>query len=478
MPASSKSISNRTAMKPKVLRDPVHDLISLASEDRSILDLIDTKEFQRLRRIRQLGLANLVFPSAEHTRFSHSLGVFNFARRILERLKRRSRPNERKELGRNEGVIKAAALLHDIGHGPFSHVYERVFEDEDSRAQPHEEWACRIMLDGSTEIHKRLGSTAAKVAALVWDNAPQHFRGVESPDHPYLKDVVSSQLDADRMDYLLRDSMMTGSRYGLYDVEWILNALCLGSIRSRPRTVRKLCLDASKGTGAIEELLFARFLMTQHIYGHKTTRAYEAEMIAVLRLAFAISEHLPSDTPEPVQTMLRKKGNLSVKEYLLLDDEVVWWALRRWAVWSPQRQGEVGPDAKALQRHALNLVRRRPPWKTVPLLAEEQITGAVQLVQELTRKCDPLMHECYLDKMEVLPYKEPAGMMSRGADPEEAFYGDIFLIDADGEAQSIRSRGGGGVLQGLAKPWRECRFHYDRKFSAKFTRLLRKYGVC
>jgi hypothetical protein len=114
----------------------------------------------------------------------------------------------------------------------------------------------------------------------------------------------------------------------------------------------------------------------------------------------------------------------------------------------------------------------------VPLLAEEQIAGAVQLVQELTRKCDPLMHECYLDKMEVLPYKEPAGMMSRGADPEEAFYGDIFLIDADGEAQSIRSRGGGGVLQGLAKPWRECRFHYDRKFSSKFTRLLRKYGVC
>ncbi len=117
----------------KVFRDPVHDLIRLGPEDRFILDLIDTKEFQRLRRIRQLGLGHFVYPGAEHTRFVHSLGVFNFARRIISMLTDRYSTDAdlgvREELEKNTRTVEAAALLHDLGHGPFSHVYERVFQD-------------------------------------------------------------------------------------------------------------------------------------------------------------------------------------------------------------------------------------------------------------------------------------------------------------------------------------------------------------
>ena len=103
----------------KVFRDPIHDLIRIGPEDEFILGLIDTKEFQRLRLIHQLGLGHFVYPGATHTRFAHSLGVFNFARRMIERLQARSGPKIRKELRDTAKIIKTAALLHDIGHGPF-----------------------------------------------------------------------------------------------------------------------------------------------------------------------------------------------------------------------------------------------------------------------------------------------------------------------------------------------------------------------
>lgn len=459
----------------KVFRDPVHDLIHLGPEDDFILDLIETKEFQRLRRIRQLGLTHFVYPGAEHTRFAHSLGVFNFARRMIEGLRSRSTRGVSNELKNNARIIKAAALLHDIGHGPFSHVFERVFDDE--HTVDHEQWTCKILLNDSTEVAEVLrkrGIDAKQVVALVCDAPPD---GVDPPAHPYLKDIVHSQLDADRMDYLLRDSLMTGSRYGDFDSEWILNVLTLGETQSRPKKVRKLCLDLTKGTGALEKLLHARLLMTKYVYGHKTTRAYEAELVRTLQLAGILAKVLPKDTPPPVREVLERCGQVGMKDYLMLDDEVIWWALRRWAKWSEPPRGGDPQLVETLRRHSLRLVRRSKPWITVPLTDGEMLRGAAALDKELRRDQEnPLRHECYLDTMTTWPYKDPAAAVRAGADLEQAYFEDIHVLKGK-RAVPIQEAEDTPILGALAVPWEQRRFHYDREFDKEFRRLITKYGI-
>lgn len=466
----------------KVFRDPIHDLIYLGPEDRWVLDLIDTKEFQRLRRIRQLGLAHFVYPAAEHSRFTHSLGVFNFARRMLRKLRHRHVTDEPilAELTKHEKAIKAAALLHDIGHGPFSHVFERVFAQEPG-TRKHDEWSCEIIRDRGTEVHQVLarpdnGIDIELVCGLISDSADTQFE-------PYLKDIVSSQLDADRMDYLLRDSWMTGSEYGRFDVEWILNALVIGEPKLGVEPRRKLCLDARKGTGAIEGLLFARSLMTQHVYGHKTTRAYEAEFMQTLRLAVELREHLPEDTPSPVKTLIEKRGDLNTKEFLLLDDEVLWWALRRWAVWKPDRLAPVANVAlaEALSHHALRLVRRQQPWKFEEV-RRENVQHAPVLFKHIDKVRPELRFECYLDTLDDSPYKDHQFLTSSRRDQgageeEESFFRGIFLLTADGP-EELSQADTSPIMEGLAKKTKRYRFYFDRRFLKDFSGLLHKFGVC
>ena len=170
----------------KVFRDPVHKLIRIGPSDAFLLELLDTPEFQRLRRIRQLGVSSLTFHGAEHSRFSHSMGVFNFAQRIIDALKRRY--EDIKEvtdyLKEHEKVVKAAALLHDIGHGPFSHMLERAFDD----GEKHEAVTTKIIREPDSEIHKTL-----EEASVCSEDVAGIIDGTSS--HQLLKDIVSSQLD-------------------------------------------------------------------------------------------------------------------------------------------------------------------------------------------------------------------------------------------------------------------------------------------
>ena len=197
----------------RIYRDPVHNIIRLRTntdEGRLMMRLIDASEFQRLRRIKQLGLGLYTYQGAEHSRFAHSLGAFHLMTRILDRLgERYAIPEEART------AACAAALLHDVGHGSFSHVMEKVLGFH------HESWTVRVMLSEETEIGRLLASYSAdlprKVAAII--------EGTFQP--AAIGQLVSSQLDVDRMDYLLRDSLMTGAKYGIYDLEWIINALAI-----------------------------------------------------------------------------------------------------------------------------------------------------------------------------------------------------------------------------------------------------------
>src|SRR5687768_9123052 len=170
-------------MSEKIIRDPVHDVIAFRLDrplDALLFRLINCGEFQRLRRIRQLGMASLAYPGADHSRYSHSLGVMETARRILDHLKRTTTRIDEQ----SETICLAAALLHDLGHGPFSHVFERVSEID------HEKLTYRIVQDPASDVHKLLVQHDRQLPHLILN----FMQGL--PKRTFLCDVYSSQLDA------------------------------------------------------------------------------------------------------------------------------------------------------------------------------------------------------------------------------------------------------------------------------------------
>jgi hypothetical protein len=288
------------------LRDPVHDDIPFhgsSATDRLLLSLVETREIQRLRRIRQLGLANLVFPGAEHSRFPHSLGVMQVARHMLDAL-RRHEPR----LGRHEAPLLAAALLHDVGHGPFSHAFEPI-----SGAR-HERWSSAIVLDGGTEVNRALRRHSKDLPRKVDDL----FRGEYRPAR-LLGDLVSSQLDADRCDYLLRDVMATGVKHGIFDLGRILLFLLPGEGR---------VLVDRRALAAVEGYVIARAHMYEQVYYHKTVRAAESMLKAAVVRARAAGA-LDGLPPGLRATLAGKRPPLG--DYLAIDDGDFFAALKSWS---------------------------------------------------------------------------------------------------------------------------------------------------
>ena len=190
----------------KVLRDPVHGYIHV--ELKVVWDVLNSAWFQRLRRIRQLGGAFVVYHCAEHTRFEHSLGVYEIVRRMVTEV-----PDLSRELNEKEKVtVMLAGMLHDIGHGPYSHAFEGITNTS------HEVYTCRI-IEENTEITKILENACPGLAKDVAD-VIRH-----ESTNPILSQLISSQLDADRFDYLIRDAYFTGTKYGEFDMERILRTM-------------------------------------------------------------------------------------------------------------------------------------------------------------------------------------------------------------------------------------------------------------
>ena len=234
-------------MSQRTYHDPLHGAISLDRQrpaEALVIDLVDTAPFQRLRRIRQLGPAYLTVHGAESSRFTHSLGVLQLARQALASLVRQA-----PELEAEEGLLYAAALLHDLGHAPFSHSGEEMF------GLHHEGWSGRLIREHPA-LRDRLEAFAPGLADAVADLL-EHGRC----HPPAIKALVSSQLDCDRLDYLLRDSYSTGASYGRLDLERILASLTIapdGGLAVHP-----------KGLMAVEHYLVVRNLMYRSVYNHR-----------------------------------------------------------------------------------------------------------------------------------------------------------------------------------------------------------------
>jgi len=273
-----------------------------------MMRLIDASEFQRLRRIKQLGLGLYTYQGAEHSRFTHSLGAFHLMTRVLDRL------SERHSIDQGaHTAARAAALLHDVGHGSFSHVMEKVLGFH------HESWTVKVVQSQETEIGQLLSSYSARLPEDVANIIEGKFQPAA------LGQLVSSQLDVDRMDYLLRDSLMTGAKYGVYDLEWIINALAIDEEGDR-------IYVAARGLYAVEEYLQARYYMFRQVYFHRTLRSAEAVLRSIFRRVLQLLEsgdevwYAPGTAFEKV---VRHK-TLSLAEHLEIDDSDVIFHVKQW----------------------------------------------------------------------------------------------------------------------------------------------------
>jgi HD superfamily phosphohydrolase len=298
-------------MTERIYRDPVHNIIRLRTdtdEGQLMVRLIDAAEFQRLRRIKQLGLALYTYQGAEHSRFTHSLGVLHLMTRVLDRLAERYSITEE-----DRAAARAAALLHDIGHGSFSHVMEKVLRFH------HEAWTVRAVLSDETEVGAILSSYSPELPGRVAAIIEGRFRPAA------LAQLVSSQLDVDRMDYLLRDSLMTGAKYGIYDLEWIINALQIDEENDR-------IYVAARGLYAVEEYLHARYYMFRQVYFHRTLRSAEAVLRSALRRALELlqsGQHVWCATHTAFEKILRGEP-LTIGEHLEIDDSDVIFHVKQW----------------------------------------------------------------------------------------------------------------------------------------------------
>lgn len=315
--------------KPQRIRDPIHNLIEFDQGELecTLWRAIQTEPFQRLRRIKQLGFSELVFPGATHTRFAHSIGVFHTARMLLRVILRHDDVRRDGTLPRRAQVALAAALVHDVGHGMFSHDFETIGKSLNLTMAQHETVSGALIQNSELTgaLNKELGPHfASEVAALVAQRGPGNLYDA----------IVSSQFDADRLDYMQRDRMMSGVQSSGIDLTWLLANLEIASVRSGAdddpgEEVRTLVLGP-KAEQAAESYVLSLFHLYPNVYLHKTTRAAEmlfgALMRRLLRLGAGGHEErtgLPHN--HPILCFAREPGSL--KRAAALDDMVFWGAL-------------------------------------------------------------------------------------------------------------------------------------------------------
>ena len=372
-----------------ILRDPVHGLIAFdGMAERVVRALLDTREVQRLRRVRQLGLASLVFPGAEHTRFSHAIGAAHVMQALQQRIEDCSDelPPEQRLDEEAKADALAAALLHDLGHGPFSHLFEEVLP----HARHHEQWTRDILLDPATEAHQTLEAISSGMSERV--------TGLLSGDYRlgYLSQSVSGTLDVDRADYLLRDSHMTGVRYGLYDLDWLLHALTFACVDGR----WVLAVQGRKGLPPVESFFLGRHFMYQQVYHHNATRAADALVRAIfMRVSELILEGTPPDPLLPAFRAAALGEPISVDAYLRMDDSELLTCLSAWEHGSDPTLASFSRRLRSRELpKTVPLPEQRPEVWNEALERTREVVGSKGVRTDLT---------VWLDDADDVPYPEP-----------------------------------------------------------------------
>ena len=411
-------------MSQRTYHDPLHGAIRLERSDPAealAIDLIDSAPFQRLRRIRQLGTAFLTFHGAESSRFTHSIGVLHVARLALNNLVRLH-----PELEAHRGVLLAAALLHDVGHGPLSHSGEEMY------GLHHESWSGRLIREHPA-LRDRLEAFESGSSGAVADLLEHGLYSCSA-----IKALVSSQMDCDRLDYLLRDSHSTGTSYGQLDLERILAAFTLapdGALALHP-----------KGLMAVEHYLVVRNLMYRSVYNHRLNVVCNW----LLNQAIATARRLgPSQVwADPVMARwLWEPGDLDLASFLANDDIRTGYHLTRWMEEGPEDLAD--PCGRLLERRLLKAteVSQLSHQERLQVLAE-----AGQLAEEVGFAAE---RSCGLQQRQ-----------SRGYHP---YKGGIRLWDGQ-NLQALEQRS--NLVQSLTHPVELAWLIHPAEVAPRLRRLL------
>jgi len=364
-------------MKVWEIRDPIYGFIEVNEWEKEI---IDHWIFQRLRRILQLGPTYLVYPGAMHTRFEHSLGVMHIATLMYDSITRKCRDFLKSELQYDEAgflrdrvLVRLSALLHDIGHPPFSHAGEELYLKDIS----HENYSAEIIKFFFGDIIKNhpynanYNITAQHIANfLVGDRAVGRSL--------FWRDLIVGQIDADRADYLLRDSYHIGVAYGKYDYHRLIQTLTIASL---PDTEEPIIAIEKGGLHVAEALIIARYMMFTQVYFHHTRRAYDFHILKVLRKLLRSKGYKNGKFPVP-----NKKRSL--ENYLKLDD---------WKVQGAIARGEVGRHGEIIKKRK----HYRSIYETPESPRKEDIDFINKVIEELKTRGIPI----YVDDAQKSWYK-------------------------------------------------------------------------
>jgi hypothetical protein len=411
----------------KYFQDPLYGQIAVA--DRMLLGLIDSRAVQRLRHIRQLGVSYLTFLGAEHSRFSHSLGAMTLMELALQHLEQEE---GLKVSAAGRELALAAALLHDIGHCAFSHTLEKELIGH------HERMGARLLRE-DPELKALLGAKGPKLASLMEGRLP----GAEAR---LIHDLLSSQLDVDRLDYLVRDAHYTGVNSGSVDLGRIIASFTV----SQGRLAVK-----ERGILAVEEYFLARYFMYWKVYYHKTSRALELLFKAVVRRAQALwkAGQLPADGVTPaLAALFDRGGDAPVAAFLDHDDSDLMVAVKRWAAASDPALAQLAD--RFLRRRKVRLL-----WEAESF-ADDLPKKARDLVHAYFRRRHPGEPQDWMieDRLTAKPYdvKDPVWVV--GAGPRQEL--------------SARSK----IVRDIARRQLHARYYVPQEDLGALQALLKRAG--
>lgn len=410
----------------QVFRDPVHDYIHV--QHQVILDLINTREFQRLRRIKQLGTTSFTFHGGEHSRFGHSLGVYEIARRICDKFVRNFPTRVPGDGGWDDNerlLVLCSALLHDIGHGPYSHTFESIFHTD------HEELTVAIILSPETEVNQVLSRISLdfpqKVASVIEKTYP----------NPQVVQLISSQIDADRMDYLLRDAYYTGVNYGTFDLTRILRVI---------RPYKEGIAFQIQGMHAVEDYIVSRYQMYMQVYFHRVSRGMEVILDHLLKRAKNVYEDPDFQFKHNFALLVPFfKENFTLQDYLALDDGVLNTSFTLW-------RDELDSVLSDLATRFLD----RKPFKSVTFSKDEDSTILKKLEKFIQEAGYDTAYYTAINNSYDLPYDLYRPESGKHISQIELMYPDGTFIELSKASELVASFTG--------KEYGDERFYVPKEF--------------
>ncbi|MBK8253884.1 MAG: HD domain-containing protein [Polyangiaceae bacterium] len=418
--------------RPYIFRDPVHGDIAFARNEAGnmhslIREIVDNETFQRLRGIRQNGVLNLVFHGAEHSRFAHSLGVAHVAGQMYDAACLNSSMAPRAD---ERALIVVAALVHDIGHGPFSHLIEEVLGKKHFH---HETMTARLLVEEDSPLSAVLRKHDRDLPEKLLPFVDYKKR----TENLWYHAIVSSQLDADRLDYTARDALMAGIVSHRFDRRRLIGALYVWTRETAPTggKIQELVVD-DRALDVIENYLFSLHHLYRSVYFHHTARAVSWMLNAVLRRA----RHLANDEKmrselfapigaerDPLWALIEDGNKVPLSEYIRLDESHVWGLIQRWRRASDTTLSDL-----------CNRLKQRRYLKAMDLPSDyELVSKLVESAKERTREINPELDVdsyVHIDQIDRQTYKPYRWTKERSGDTGEK---PILIVSKTGDVRPI-----------------------------------------